>query len=192
MTSPKTGEIDRLLAEIEIDVQQTRDRTGIAAFAPRVIEALRKVPRHLFVQDSQQDQAYLNRPLPIGCGQTISQPYIVALMTDLIRPEATDTVLEIGTGSGYQAAILARLVAQVYSLEIVAELAATARQRLRELGCANVEVRVGDGNSGWVEHAPFDAIIVAAAAPRIPEALIEQLKPGGTLVIPVAKSFLSQ
>ncbi len=181
-----------MLSEIEQEVRHTCDLTGRQALSRRVIDALRQVPRHAFVPDELQDRAYVNRPQPIGYGQTISQPYIVALMTDLIDPEPEDVVLEIGTGSGYQAAILARLVAQVYSLEIVAALAEKAHQRLQSLACENVEIRVGDGHLGWPEHAPYDAMMVTAAARRIPPRLIEQLKPGGTLVIPVGEPVFGQ
>lgn len=177
--------LDLLLEEIRAEVADTRRWTGRDALAERVMQALRKVPRHAFVPDTLQYGAYANHPLPIGHGQTISQPYIVALMTDLIRPRDEDVVLEIGTGSGYQAAVLSRLVRQVYSMEIVPALAQEATERLRRLGYDNVEVRLGDGRHGWPEHAPYDAIVVTAAASAIPAALIGQLKPGGTLVIPV-------
>jgi len=156
-----------------------------SAFEPRVTAALRRVPRHRFVPDGQVDQAYRNRPLPIGLGQTISQPYIVALMTELLRVRKGDRVLEVGTGSGYQAAVLSELAGNVYTIEIVRPLAAEARERLARLGYANVEVRAGDGYLGWPGQAPFDAIMVTAGAPHVPPALVEQLKPGGRLVIPV-------
>jgi len=151
----------------------------------RVLEAMRKVPRHRFVPDELAAQAYLDQPLPIGHGQTISQPYIVALMTQLARPKAGDRVLEVGTGSGYQAAVLAELAAEVYSIEIVTPLATRAALLLRRLGYANFAVRSGDGYAGWPEHAPFDAIVVTAAPERVPAPLLEQLRPGGRLVIPV-------
>jgi protein-L-isoaspartate(D-aspartate) O-methyltransferase len=149
------------------------------------MNALRKVPRHKFVTDDFSSMAYINQPLPIGYGQTISQPYIVALMTDLLRLAPNDVVLEVGTGSGYQAAILAQLARQVYSVELVDELAASARQHLQAIGCKNVEVCTGNGYFGWPEHAPYDAVIVTAAGSHIPPDLIAQLKPGGRLVIPV-------
>jgi protein-L-isoaspartate(D-aspartate) O-methyltransferase len=161
-------------------------------FDPRVLDVLRQVPRHEFVPASQVRHAYENRPLPIGHGQTISQPYIVALMTDLLRPRPGDTVLEIGTGSGYQAAVLARLTSAVHSIEIVEPLHREAAERLARLGFANVKTRGGDGYYGWPEAAPFDAIIVTAAASHIPPPLIRQLKPGGRMVIPVGASFLTQ
>ncbi len=152
---------------------------------PQVLAAFRDVPRHRFVPAEWARYAYGDHPLPIGYGQTISQPYMVAKMTELIQPQKRDRVLEIGTGSGYQAAILSRLVAQVYTIEIVEPLALAARSRLAELGYPNVEVRVGDGYLGWPERAPFDAIVVTAGATEIPPALVEQLKPGGRMVIPV-------
>ena len=156
------------------------------------MRVLGMVGRHRFVPAGLQSQAYENRPLPIGYGQTISQPYIVALMTDLLEPEVGDVVLEIGTGSGYQAAILSRLVSQVYSIEIIPELAELASKRLQRLGFANIEVKNSDGYYGWQEHAPFDAIIVTAAISHIPPPLIEQLKPGGVLMIPVGPVFQVQ
>jgi protein-L-isoaspartate(D-aspartate) O-methyltransferase len=151
----------------------------------RVLDAMRTVPRHEFVPADRRDHAYADTPLPIGQGQTISQPYIVALMTELARPRAGDRALEVGTGSGYQAAVLAQLVSQVYSIELVRELADTARLRLDRLGYRNIQVRSGDGYRGWPEQAPFDIVIVTAAPDHIPQPLLDQLKPGGRMVIPV-------
>jgi len=165
---------------------------GQQAFAPQVLKSLGDVPRHEFVPDDQKRVAYANRPLPIGHGQTISQPYIVALMTDLTQPEQSDKVLEIGTGSGYQAAILSALVEHVYSIEIVEPLAKEGIARLERLGFGNVTTKLGDGYYGWEEHAPFDAIVVTAAASHVPPPLISQLKPGGRMVIPVGGRFLTQ
>jgi protein-L-isoaspartate(D-aspartate) O-methyltransferase len=150
------------------------------------------VPRHELVPSRSRDRAYENRPLPIGYGQTISQPYIVALMTDLLQPAADDVVLEVGTGSGYQAAVLAEIVGRVYSVEIVPELARRGAGDLARLGYRNVEVRNGDGYHGWEEHAPFDAIVVTAAASHIPPPLVQQLAPGGRMVIPVGSPFAVQ
>ena len=165
------------------------DRDGLpAGFAPQVKDAMLRVPRHLFVAPSAQRYAYDNVPLPIGHGQTISQPYIVALMTHVLGLRSGDRVLEIGTGSGYQAAVLAEIVAKVYTIEIVPPLAAEARERLALLGYRNVEVRTGDGYKGWPEQAPFDAIMVTAGADETPAPLLEQLKPGGKLVIPLGPS----
>ncbi len=156
---------------------------------PRVLDAMREVPRHRFVPLEYRNRAYLDRPLPIGLGQTISQPYIVAAMTELLRPESTDRVLEIGTGSGYQAAVVSRLVAKVYTIEIVSELAERAAKTLTELGYVNVEVSSGDGYRGIPSEAPFDGILVTAAPDAIPEPLIEQLAIGGRMVIPVGEFY---
>jgi protein-L-isoaspartate(D-aspartate) O-methyltransferase len=155
---------------------------------PKVIAALRSVPRHEFVPSEMSRMAYTNQPLPIGSGQTISQPLIVALMTDLMQVQPDDRVLEIGTGSGYQAAVLSVLASEVYSVEIVPELGKRAAATLSRLGYANVRTRIGDGYQGWAEHAPFDAILVTAAPNHVPPALVAQLKPGGRLVIPVGES----
>ena len=185
-------DIDFLLEEIREEVRETRQLTGRPALEERVLTALRQVPRDEFVPNQLRHGAYANRPLPIGHGQTISQPYIVALMTDLIQPRPDDVVLEVGTGSGYQAAVLSKLVRQVYSLEIIEELASQATERLQRLGYDNVEVRAGNGRLGWPAHAPYDAILVTAAATGVPPALLEQLKPGGTLVIPVGSHHAAQ
>jgi protein-L-isoaspartate(D-aspartate) O-methyltransferase len=178
-----------MVAEIAAEARVTGGETGRPKFSDAVMAALGKVPRHRFVPSSQEPFAYENRPLPIGEGQTISQPYIVALMTELLDPKRSDTVLEVGTGSGYQAAVLAEVAARVYTIEIVAPLAKEAAARLKRLGHANVEVRAGDGYLGWPEAAPFDAIVVTAAAPRIPEPLKQQLKDGGRLVLPVGEDW---
>ncbi len=182
---PDTEARQWLLERVLEETRETAELTGLDTLSSQVREAIAAVPRHRFVLPAQQEWAYIDRPLPIGCGQTISQPFIVALMTELLAPGPEDTVLEVGTGSGYQAAILARLVRQVYSLERIPELANVASQRLQALGVGNVEVRTGDGIQGWEEHAPFDGIIVTAAAGEVPPVLVQQLKPGGRLVIPV-------
>lgn len=165
---------------------------GKRSFDEKVLSALNEVRRDEFVPRNARGEAYANHPLPIGHGQTISQPYIVALMTDLVEPEGDDVVLEIGTGSGYQAAVLAKLVKKVYSIEIIEALAKSASERLDRLGYGNVETRLGDGYYGWEEHAPFDAIVVTAAASHVPPPLIQQLKPGGRMVIPVGGRFMLQ
>ena len=158
----------------------------------RVLDAVARVPRTEFVPPHLREEALADHPLPIGYGQTISQPYIVALMTQLLRLQPTDRVLEIGTGSGYQTAILAELASEVYSVELIEELANSARARLQRLGYTNVHIRQGDGARGWPEHAPYDAIIVTAAPPRVPPALIRQLAEGGRLVIPVGPELAEQ
>jgi len=158
----------------------------------RVLDALAQVPRHEFVPAGQRARAYDDRPLPIGFGQTISQPYVVGFMTQALKVKRTDKVLEIGTGSGYQAAVLARLVAEVYSIEIVKELAASAEATLRRLSITNVHVRAGDGYKGWAEAAPFDAVIVTCAPDKIPQPLIDQLKDGGRMVVPVGGDWTQE
>ena len=184
----------RKLREEMVRTQIASERwTGSdAVHDPRVLDSMRKTPRHRFVPAELVPHAYDDGPLPVGYGQTISQPYIVAKMTELLEPKAEHRVLEIGTGSGYQAAVLSPLVAQVYTIEIIEPLGNAARQRLATLGYKNIEVRVGDGYFGWPEKAPFDGIIVTAAANHIPPPLIEQLKPGGRMVIPVGNPFQPQ
>ena len=177
----------RLLEEIQEHAHETRAWTGRLRFPQPIVDAIAHVPRHAFVLPRDLDTAYLNRPRGIGHGQTISQPYIVAAMTDLLSLKPTDRVLEVGTGSGYQAAVLARLVAKVFSVEVIEPLATSARRRLESLGYANVWVRHGDGYGGWSERAPYDAVMVTAAPRAIPPALIEQLKPGGRIVVPVGR-----
>lgn len=181
-----------LLREIEQDVRDTALYLNRRELDERVMRALAKVPRHEFVQPDDRRFAYENRPLPIGHGQTISQPYIVAIMTDLVEPAAGCRALEVGTGSGYQAAILAELCEQVYTVEIVEALGTTARERLTRLGYSNVAVRLGDGYYGWEQHAPFDAIVVTAVASHIPPPLLKQLKPGGRMVLPIGTRFTAQ
>ncbi len=176
---------DALVNEIARDVRETRSYTGKSRLDPAVMEALRTVPRHEFVPAQLREFAYTNRPLPIGDGQTISQPYIVALMTDLAEVGPGSSVLEVGTGSGYQAAVLAEIVDHVYTIEIIDALGRRAAGTLERLGYDNVTVRIGDGYLGWPEHAPFDAIVVTAAPDAVPPPLIEQLKVGGKLVVPV-------
>ena len=165
---------------------------AVDEFDQSVLAALSTVRRHEFVPEGRKKSAYENRPLGIGHGQTISQPYIVALMTELAKPDKDDVVLEIGTGSGYQAAVLAKLVDQVYSIEIIEPLAVQAKERLERLGYDNITTRLGDGYYGWEEHAPFDSIVVTAAASHVPPPLVEQLAPGGRMVIPVGGRFLAQ
>jgi protein-L-isoaspartate(D-aspartate) O-methyltransferase len=188
----RAAERRQMIDEIATDARRTATETGRPAFADPVIAAMAKVPRHRFVPLDQQRAAYENRPLPIGHGQTISQPYIVALMTDLLNLRPGHAVLEIGTGSGYQAAILAELAQTVCTIEIIEPLARQAEERLREQGYGGVRTRVGDGYYGWEDCGPFDSIIVTAAAGQVPPPLVRQLKPGGRMVIPVGAPFMAQ
>ena len=183
---------DRMVQEIELDVKATSSHISRPLLNDKVMQVMGEVPRHEFVPDDERSAAYLNRPLPIGYGQTISQPYIVALMTDLLAVSPDAKVLEVGAGSGYQAAILSRLVKEVHSLEIIPELAAECRERMIRLGYGNVTIHQGDGYYGLDSEAPFDAIVVTAAAAYIPPPLIQQLKPGGRMVIPVGGQFAVQ
>ena len=187
-----TGMREQMIREIEADVRETSFYIDKQMLDPRVMEVMAQVPRHRFVPEQQRPYAYENRPLGIGHGQTISQPYIVALMSDLLRPDPSHRVLELGTGSGYQAAVLAQLCANVYTIEIIEPLGKLAEQRFAELGYTNITSRIGDGYYGWESQAPFDSIVVTAAASHIPPPLISQLKPGGRMVIPVGSSFQVQ
>lgn len=173
-----------MIAEIEAEALLTASYTGRSAFSARVMAAVGRVPRHEFVPVELQPYAYLNRPLPIGFEKTVSQPYIVALMTDVLELEPGDVVLEVGAGAGYQAAILAELVKHVYTIDIIEELAQGAERRLKRLGYKNVDVRVGNGYHGWAGHSPYDKIIVTAACDLVPLPLMTQLKPGGRMIIP--------
>ncbi|HHJ16548.1 MAG TPA: protein-L-isoaspartate(D-aspartate) O-methyltransferase [Gammaproteobacteria bacterium] len=181
-----------MLDDINEEVHYTRNLIGKDALDARVMEAMRKVPRDEFVPPDMKAAAFANGPLPIGHGQTISQPYIVALMTDMLAPGPEHRILEIGTGSGYQTAILSQLCREVYTVEFVAELSAGAADIFKRLGYDNIETRIGNGYQGWPEHAPYDGIIVTAAATHIPAALVEQLRPGGRMAIPVGQPYSHQ
>ena len=174
----------QMIAVIAAQAVFSAGETGKAAIAPRVLEAMAKLPRHEFVPAEVRPYAYADSPLPIGCSKTISQPFIVALMTDLLDLKPEDRVLEIGTGLGYHAAILSELVQRVYSVEIIEELAQQAKQRLARQRCANVELRLGNGYYGWPEQAPFNKVLVAAGVELVPPPLLQQLKPGGRMIIP--------
>lgn len=194
-----SGEPDRFIAErhalvTEINelAKATQAETGQGAFSARVMAAMGKVPRHRFVPPEVERYAYLNRPLPIGYGQTISQPFLVAYMTELLQLDQRSKVLEIGTGSGYQAALLGELAGEVYTIEIIEPLAARAAKTLKSSGYINVQVRTADGYYGWGTHAPFDAIIVTAAASHVPPPLVQQLKRGGRMLIPLGSGFMPQ
>jgi len=181
-----------MVEEVDAMYAETHAETGLARMSPPVRAALGKVERHRLVPPAEASRAYRNHPLPIGGGQTISQPYIVAISTDLLSVDSGSIVLDVGTGSGYQAAVLAEIAARVYSIEIIESLGRSAARRLEELGYGNVEVRIGDGYQGWPEKAPFDAIVVTAAATEVPPALVAQLKVGGRMVIPVGGDGATQ
>jgi len=181
-----------MLDDIARLMRETQRETGRSTLSARVAAAIANVPRHRFVPPEQEPRAYLNQPLPIGSGQTISQPFIVALMTEFMEVQPTDRVLEIGTGSGYQAAVLAELASKVYTIEIIESLAQAAAATFKALEYRNIETRIGDGYNGWPEQAPFDSIMVTAAARDIPQPLIDQLKAGGRLVIPVGNQLGAQ
>ena len=184
---PLAARRSEMLQVIEAEAKTTAAHTGRSVFAARVLDTIAAVPRHRFVRDDDHNRAYANVPLPIGQGQTISQPFIVALMTDLLDLQGVERVLDVGTGSGYQTAVLAALCAQVYSIEIQAGLARQAAERLDALGVKNVALRTGDGAAGWPDQAPFDAILVSAAPLQVPERLVEQLAAPGRMVVPIGK-----
>lgn len=185
-------DIQQMVETIKREVVYTSHKIGKSALEPEVVEALLEVPRHEFVPDYQKEYSYIDSPLPIGYGQTISQPYMVAIMTDLLRPKPDHVVLEIGSGCGYQSAVLSRLVARVYSIEVIRELSEQTEKRLQRLGYDNVELKCADGYFGWPEHAPYDGIVVTAAATHLPEPLVNQLKSGGRLVIPIGEPGMYQ
>lgn len=189
---PYAARRERLVSEIVAETRATASDTGRAQLSDTVVRAMGRVPRHRFVPPELVDAAYYDRPLPIGMGQTISQPFIVALMADLLDPKPSARVLEVGTGSGYHAAVLSECFAKVHTIEIVAPLGEKARTLLAELGYRNVEVRIGDGYKGWPEAAPFDAILVTAAPDHVPQPLLDQLAPGGRMVIPVGHQYGAQ
>jgi protein-L-isoaspartate(D-aspartate) O-methyltransferase len=184
--------LQHMLSDIEMEVYLTRHLIDKNALDGRVMAAMKKVPRQVFLPVDLRYCAYDNSPVPIGSGQTISQPYMVALMSDLLNTKSSDIILEIGTGSGYQSAILSQLVQQVYSVEIIEDLVITARSHLNKLGYNNIDIRNGDGYFGWPEHAPYNGIIVTAAAPHIPQPLIDQLAAGARLIIPIGLPYSYQ
>ena len=182
----------QMIELIRDDVDRTSLYLDKEALEPNVLRVMSEIPRHRFVPSDLRNQAYENRPLPIGHGQTISQPYIVAIMTDLVAPKSTYRALEIGTGSGYQAAVLSQLVDRVFTMEVIEPLGKQATHRLAKLGYDNIEVDIADGYFGWESEAPFDVIVVTAAASHVPPPLIKQLKPGGRMIIPVGSRFMTQ
>jgi protein-L-isoaspartate(D-aspartate) O-methyltransferase len=186
------GDLEGMLRDIRAEADYVCRMAGRGQLNAQTLSAIRRVPRQDFVSQSFRTHAYENSPLPIGGGQTISQPFIVALMTDLVVPQLTDRVLEVGTGSGYQTAVLSQLVAELYTIEILPELAQASQLRLEEVGCRNIQYRVGNGYYGWPEGAPFDVIMVTGAVETIPAALIEQLSPGGRMILPVGKHRYTQ
>jgi protein-L-isoaspartate(D-aspartate) O-methyltransferase len=193
MTEQHLGILRRHMVElIAIYADLMGEEIGKAAFDQRVLAAMQRIPRHRFVPSELAALAYQDSPLPIGFDKTISQPFICALMLDLLDPRPEDVVLEVGTGLGYLAAVLADLSAEIWSVEIVEEFGSEAEQRLRQLGCHNVGVRIGDGSRGWSDHAPFDKIVVSAAASEVPQALIDQLRPGGRMVLPLGSDETQQ
>ena len=189
MENARRRGLERMLSDIRSEVALTRHQIGKNALDPRVMEAMGEVPRDAFVPGNMRYAAFANGPLPIGNGQTISQPFIVALMTDMIAPQPEHRVLEIGTGSGYQTAVLSLLCGTVYSIDLIASLTDAATERLEALGYRNVVTRNANGYEGWSEHAPFDGILVTAAASHVPPALVEQLRPGGRMAIPVGEQY---
>lgn len=182
-------DVERLIEEIQDEARMSQSMTGISAFTPKVLDALRNTPREAFVAEGMEKFAYANQPLPLGFGQTISQPFIVALMTQMLHPQAHHTILEIGSGSGYQAAVLAQLVKHVVSIEIIPALANSAAERLRSLAIDNVEIHCADGHDGWPSQSPYDGIIVTACASAAPPALTDQLKIGGRMIIPIGELY---
>ena len=185
-------ELQKLISEISNELQETSYLTGISTLSPRLVQAFEEVPRHAFIATPLQNQAYEDRPLSIRYGQTISQPFNVALMTELLDVKKTDIILKIGTGSGWQAAILSKLCRHVFTIEIIPELAKSAESTFNSLGYTNVQIRIGTGWEGWPENAPYDRIIITAAAETVPTALLTQLKPGGKMIIPLGKQGESQ
>jgi len=192
MSTAHTRQVRTLIHTLARDFEETSGSTGISRLDPRIEAALRKVPRDRFVPERSLDMAWENTALSIGYGQTISQPFVVALMTQLLELTPESRILEIGTGSGYQTALLGELAGEIHSIEVVPELAELAQTRLEEMGYENVHVRTGNGRLGWPEAAPFDGVIVTAAAEEIPPSLVEQLRPGGRMVIPVNTSWYGQ